>query len=95
VLEVSSIQPNSIWMLDPLWTKISLDEIKPGDRFNTIKRLAGQTCIDCGRRAIRIIRDPERIWWVITDCGSVAPESIVSVWRANAGVPEDRWLRRA
>jgi hypothetical protein len=88
VFEIWSIQPISNCMPDPSWTKIPLDDIKPGDLINTVRRLAGQTCIDCGKRVIRIIRDPGRIWWVMTDWGTVAPESILSVWRANAGVPK-------
>jgi hypothetical protein len=69
---------------DEFWTRIPLEEIRPGDRFNTFRRMAGQIQVDFGRTAVRVVRDDERIRWIVTECGSVSPDDIKSVWRGHA-----------
>lgn len=69
---------------DRFWTRIPIEEIRPGDRFNTFRRMAGQIQVEFGRTAVRLIRDDERIWWIVTECGFVSPDCIQSVWRGQA-----------
>jgi len=80
--------PRRLGSEDEFWTRIPLEEIRPGDRFNTFRRMAGQIRVDFGRTAVRIIRDDERIWWIVTEGGPVSPPDIKSVWRVHAGTSE-------
>jgi hypothetical protein len=65
----------------PLYFRVPVEDIRPGDRFNISRRYVGMIAIDWSRVAGRVIRAEGRVWWVSDEYGNwSAPECIKAVF---------------
>jgi hypothetical protein len=69
--------------------RICIDDIQPGDRFNTYVRMNGMIKMDFGEIAVEVKRDDTQLWWVMTEWRRVRPYQIVSAWRSVNQVAND------